>query len=386
MAADKPLRIGIDCRSMLNPLAGERAGVGHYTFHLVRALLTIDRLNEYVLYFDHRMPRAVSDDFEGPNVTVRRLPFSRYRRFLPFAYSHLLLAAYLTRDRLDVFHATANVMPLSYGRPTVVTIHDLAIYQHPEWFPSQIASTRLLVPQTVRKAAAIIAVSKATKRDLLSLFNVPAKKVQVVYEAADTDLLKLRDRATDVLVTYKLPPKFFLYVGTIDARKSLPTLIQAWQRLQQLRPMVLDGTALAIAGGVGYRGQEVMDMIKLQKTKSIRYLGYLPHNHKIKLMKLAAAFVFPTRYEGFGLPILEAMQIGTPVITTNTSSIPEVTGQAALLFEPEDVDGLAELMRKILSRPALAKKLSHDGQKQARHFSWERTARETLAVYRRAAD
>lgn len=383
MEKNKPMRIGIDCRTMLNPVGGERAGVGHYTFHLVKALLEVDRKNEYVLYFDHRMPMAVTDDFLQSNVTIRRLPFSRYRKFLPFAYSHLLLAAYLMRDRLDVFHAPANVMPLSYNRPTVVTIHDLAIYEHPEWFPSQIASTRLLVPQTMKKAAAVIAVSKATKRDLLNLFNIPARKVTVVHEAADTALLTLRDRQADVQKIYKLPKKYIIYIGTIDPRKNLTALIQAWQRLLQLRPEAVKDTALVIAGGVGYRGKDLIDLLATLKAPSIRALGYIPHNHKVKLLAGAAAFVFPTLYEGFGLPVLEAMQLGTPVISTNVSAIPEIAGSAALLHAPDDTDGLAESIRRVLTRPALRKKMSRAGKQQAKLFSWKKAARETLAVYQR---
>lgn len=378
------MRIGVDCRTMLNPISGERAGVGHYTYHLVKALLEVDRKNEYVLYFDHRMPAAVVDDFAAANVTVRRLPFFKYRKFLPFAYSHLLLAAFLSRDNLDVFHAPANVMPLSYNRPTVVTIHDLAIYKHPEWFPTQIASTRVLVPQTVKKAKAVITVSKATKKDLLDLFNVPSKKVTVVPEAADTTLLQLRDKAADVRKIYKLPKKFLFYVGTIEPRKNLTALIQAWQRLAHTRPAVVKDTALVIAGGLGYRGQEVLDLIGTLKMPAIKALGYLPHNHKVKLMAEAEAFVFPTKYEGFGLPVLEAMQLGTPVISSNVSAIPEITGNTALLGSPDDVEALTENIRKVLTRPALAKKMSLDGKKQARQFSWKRAARETLVVYHQA--
>jgi len=366
---------------MLNPAGGERAGVGHYTYHLVKALLEVDRTNEYILYFDHRMPAAVLDDFSQLNVTVRRLPFSRYRKFLPFAYSHLLLAAFLTRDQLDVFHAPANVMPLSYNRPTVVTVHDLAIYQHPEWFPSQNASTRVLVPQTIKKAAAIIAVSKATKRDVLTMFKVVSKKVTVISEAADTAILQLRDSKADVRKIYKLPKKFVLYVGTIEPRKNLTVLIQAWQRLLHLRPTVVQDTALVIAGGAGYRGKDIVDLVKKLHVPSIRLLGYIPHNHKVKLMSEAEAFVFPTLYEGFGLPVLEAMQLGTPVITTNISSIPEIVGSAALLHKPNDVDQLAEHIRSILTQPAMAKKMSTTGKKQAKLFSWKSVAKETLAVY-----
>lgn len=385
ISKQKILRIGIDCRTMLNPISGERAGVGHYTFHIVQALLEVDQVNEYVLYFDHRMPRAVTDNFEGPNIATRRLPFSKYSKLLPFAYSHLLLASWLTRDQLDVFHATANVMPLTYRKPTVVTVHDLAIYEHPEWFPSQIASTKLLVPQTLRKATRIIAVSQATKQDLRELFGMPSHKISVVYEAADTALLKLKDRTTNVRQEYDLPTKYVLYVGTIEPRKSLTTLIQAWQRLAKMRPGVVKNAKLILAGGSGYKSEEVVELLRTLNVPSIKYLGYIPHNHKILLMKNAAAFVFPTRYEGFGLPILEAMQLGVPVITSDISSIPEVTGTAAMLVRPEDVEGFARAIKDVLSRPTLAKKMVLAGRKQAKKFSWTKAARETLKVYRSAA-
>ncbi len=382
---EKRLRIGIDCRTMLNPESGERAGVGHYTFHIVKALLDLDQKNHYFLYFDHLMPTAVIDAFTGPNITVRRLAFSQYRKFLPFAYSHLLLASWLSRDRLDVFHAPANVMPLTYNKPTVVTVHDLAIYEHPEWFPSQLASTRLLVPQSIKKAATVIAVSLATKKDILNQFSVSAKKITVVSEAADTSLLKLNDRKDDIRKIYKLPKKFILYVGTIEPRKNLTALIQAWQRLLHTRPAAVKDTALVMAGGVGYRGQDVMDLLKTLQVPSIHTLGYIPHNHKVKLMAGASAFVFPTWYEGFGLPVLEAMQLGTPVISSAISSIPEIAGEAALLNKPDDIDALAVNIFKVLTKPAVAKKMRLAGKKHAKLFSWKKAARETLAVYKRAA-
>ncbi len=381
----KSLRIGIDCRTMLNPISGERAGVGHYTFHIVKALLEIDRDNEYVLYFDHRMPRAVTDNFENSQVTTRRLPFSRYSKLLPFAYSHLLFASWLTRDRLDVFHATANVMPLTYTKPAVVTVHDLAIYEHPEWFPTQIASTRLLVPQTLKKARRIIAISAATKRDLRDLFGIPSTKIKVVHEAADTDLLSLKDGTVDIRKVHRLPKRYVLYVGTIEPRKSLVTLIHGWQRLAKVNPVAVKNTALVIAGGLGYKSDEIMKLLKTLRLPSIMNLGYVSHNHKILLMTNAAAFVFPTRYEGFGLPVLEAMQLGVPVITTNVASLPEVTGAAARLVQPENVAEIVQALGDVLTKPALAKKMSAAGRRQAKKFSWMKAARETLAVYRDAA-
>jgi len=378
------MRIGIDCRTILNPDSGERAGVGHYTYALIRALLSFDQENDYVLFFDYRTRREAAQTFEQPNVTIKFLPFSSYGKFLPFGYSHLLVAAAFLKAKLDVLHGPANVLPLGYPKATVITLHDLAIYRHPEWFPTQIFSTRLLVPQSLKRAKHIIAVSQATKEDAREFFNVPSKKVSVIPEAADMDLLSLNDREHDVRKIYDLPKNFFLYVGTIEPRKNLPTLFQAWSQLIHHRPEVMKDTQLILAGGIGHGGQGVLPQIaKMKLTKSVRHLGYIPHNHKVLLMKEAIAFVFPTLYEGFGLPVLEAMQMGVPVLSTNTSSIPEVSGSAAMLCDPNDVDGFAEGMQRLLTDEALRKTMSVNGKLQAQKFSWEKTAKQTLEVYKK---
>lgn len=378
------MRIGIDCRTILNPESGERAGVGHYTYHLVRALIDHDRRNDYVLFFDYRMPREATQEFIQANVRITFFPFSSYGKFLPFAYSHMLVSAALLRHRLDVFHGPANAIPLTYPRRSVITIHDLAIYRHPEWFPSQVFSTRLLVPQSIKRAKHIIAVSKATKADLQDLFNAPSAKITVVPEAADTNLLNLHDSRDDVLKKYKLPKRYLLFVGTIEPRKNLLTVLEAWKRLHVHRPEVVAKTHLVLAGGVGYGGETVTAQIKKMKLrKTVTMTGYISHNHKILLMKKATGFVFPSLYEGFGLPVLEAMQLGVPVITSTSSSLPEVVGKAALTVEPNDVEGLAQAMKTVLTNSAVAKNLRTKGLTQARKFSWADTARSTLAVYQR---
>lgn len=381
------MRIGIDCRTILNPESGERAGVGHYTSSLVRALLELDRENQYYLFFDSRTRKEAAQTFEQENVKIKFLPFSRYRKFLPFGYSQLLIAAAFLKARLDVLHGPANVVPLGYPKKTVITLHDLAIYHHPEWFPTQIFSTRLLVPQSLKRAEHIIAVSEASKNDARELFSLPSKKITVIPEAADTELLPLNDKDQDIEEVYKLPKKYFLYVGTIEPRKNLPVLFEAWQQVLQHRPEALKDTELLLAGGVGHGGKDIIPMIaKMKLEKSVRHLGYVSHNHKIMLLKRATAFVFPTLYEGFGLPVLEAMQLGVPVITTNTSSIPEVVGDAAALFDPTDVHGLAEILEKYSTSTVVGQQLVERGIQQAKKFSWEKTAKQTLAVYQRVAN
>lgn len=379
------MRIGIDCRTILNPDSGERAGVGHYTLNLVRALLEIDQDNEYVLFFDYRTNREAAQTFDQHNVRLRYFPFSSYGKFLPFAYSHMLVTATLYRDWVDVLHAPANVIPLTYTRPAVLTIHDLAIYRHPEWFPTQMFSTRLLVPQSIKKANRIIAVSEATKNDLRDLFNVPAKKITVIPEAADTKLLLLNDRKHDVRKIYKLPRRYVLFVGTLEARKNLPVLLQAWRRIQSKYPEITNDVKLVLAGAIGFGGETVLPLIKqLKLEKSVKHIGYVSHNHKILLIKQAQAFVFPSLYEGFGLPVLEAMQLCTPVIAGNNSSIPEVAGKAAVLIDPSNVTAMANAITRILTDPQVGKDLRCKGQAQALKFSWAKTAAATLKIYEQA--
>ncbi len=380
------MKIGIDCRTILNPDSGERAGVGHYTYHLVRALLDHDQTNEYVLFFDYRMPREATQEFVQANTTITFFPFSSYGKFLPFAYSHMLVSAALLKHRLNLFHGPANTIPLTYPKRSVITIHDLAIYKHPEWFPSRLFSTRLLVPQSIKRAKQIIAVSNATKQDIRELFNVASKKISIVPEAANTELLDLNDRRDNIWKKYKLPKRYMLYVGTIDARKNLLVLLEAWKRLQTHRRETVSDVRLVLAGGVGHGGEPVAAMIKKMKLgSSVVQTGYVSHNHKVLLMKNATAFVFPSLYEGFGLPVLEAMQLGIPVITTNVSSLPEVAGSAAITLDPSDVEGLAQAMLKLLSDKTAWNRLSRKGVTQASKFSWAKTAEQTLAVYRRAA-
>jgi glycosyltransferase involved in cell wall biosynthesis len=376
------MRIGIDCRTILNPGVGERAGVGHYTYYLVRHLLLHDKENHYVLFFDSRMKNLA--EFRGKNVTVTSFPFSQYRKFLPFAYSHMLIAAQLLRHRLDVYHSPANVVPLTYLKPSVITVHDLAIYRNPAWFPTQVFSTRLLVPQSVKRAKRIIAVSQSTRKDLRDLFNTPTRKIRVIPEGVDVRLLPLKDRTVDVRKKYKLPQRFLLFVGTLEPRKNVPLLVRAFARIA--RQSRYADAGLVLAGAWGHKGSEVFEEIAEQKLKDrVWYVGYLPHNEKLNAIRTATGFVFPSLYEGFGLPVLEAMALGTPVVTSRVSSLPEVAGTAALLVDPDDEGEIARAMGRLLDSSALRHRLTVAGRAQAARFSWAATARETLAVYREVA-
>lgn len=372
------MKIGIDCRTILNPSSGERAGVGHYTYFLVKNLLKIDKKNQYVLFFDYRT--RDTREFAQKNVLIRHFPFSQYKSFLPFAYTHMLTSAYLIKYGLDVYHSPITALPLTYPRKAVITVHDLAIYKNPAWFPSQIFSTKLLVPQSLRIADRIISVSKSTRKDIQDLFNVPTKKIAVTYEGVNIEKIKLKSRKDDI-GRFKLGKKYILFVGTLEPRKNLITLINAFKKLLVWDKRFED-YRLAIAGHNAYKSETVYDAVKeLKLSNNVKFLGYVTTNEKFDLMKGATCFINPSSYEGFGLTLVEAMALGTPVIASNVSSMPEVVGTAGVLVDPDREYDIASALRRVLGNKKLQERLRKAGLKQASKFSWERCAQETLKVY-----
>lgn len=376
------MRIGIDCRTILNPKHGERAGVGHYTYYLVTQLLAQDKVNQYVLFFDHRMGQT--KEFQKPNVTIRRLPFAQYKKFLPFTYSHMLISSFIQREKLDVYHSPANVIPYLYRGASVVTVHDLAIYRHPEWFPKrQKFSISVLVPRSLRHASRIIAVSEATKKDIVKTFRTSADKIKVVYEGVNKETAHLT--ADGIAHKYGLRLPYVLYVGTIEPRKNVELMVRAFLKLRAKKP-ALKKYQLVLAGHRGWRSHNVFKAIEEGiQLGAVRYLNYVPHEDKVALVKNATTFVFPSLFEGFGLPVLEAMAMGTPVITSKTSSLPEVTGSSALLVNPSSEKEFIDALSKMLGSPVLRRKLSEAGKSRATQFTWRKCAQATMKVYKEVA-
>ena len=230
-SSDRSMRIGIDCRTILNPHSGERAGVGHYVEGLVSALIERFPKEEFVLYFDYRIGDLAG--FTRPNVKVKHFPFSQYGKYLSFGYSHMLITAYLLKEGLDVLHVPAGSIPLTYPKKVVYTVHDLAIFKHPEWFPSSFISRSVLVPQTLRKADNLIAVSQSTAKDLRQLFNIKSSKISVIHHGFDVAKIPLKRRVSETIEKYKLPKRYVLFVGTIEPRKNVEGLMRAFVGLQE---------------------------------------------------------------------------------------------------------------------------------------------------------
>lgn len=401
------MRIGIDCRKILHPGFGEKAGVGHYTYYLVKNLLRIDKKNSYVLFFDSLLYEPAAKELVGDNrnAELKFFPFHQYKKYLPFAYSHLLTVSFIVREKLDVFHATANILPMQYKGKSVVTVHDLAIYKHPEWFPKKIlsrqVSTKLLVPKSLKMAERIIAVSKSTKKDIKELFNIPDQKIKVIYEGVDIkDWPESRKLVCgieeitcreELFKRYDISKKYILYIGTIEPRKNLEILVGAFGSLMfQNKKLAQERYQLIIAGARGWKFKKVFDAIskvnkelqkKYQGGEFVKYLGYVSHADKLALLQNSTCFAFPSLYEGFGLPVLEAMSFGAPVLTSRVSSLPEVVGDAGILINPNEARDIRTGLERILSDKDLRDELSSKAENRAKEFSWEKTARETLEVY-----
>ena len=247
------------------------------------------------------------------------------------------------------------------------------------------AYARAALWSAAHRSDRILTVSEASKRDILRFFNVPAEKVVVVYNAIDEhfwdepaadDVARVRER-------YQLDHQFVLYVGTIKPHKNLVRLIEAFARL---REQGFDEVKLLIIGDEISKLPALRRAVHSHKLhKHVRFLGFLPDDTLKVLYRLASVFVFPSLYEGFGLPPLEAMACGTPVVTSNVSSLPEITGDAAQLVDPYDVDSIVDGMRRVLTDPALAATMRHKGMARAREFSWERSVARTLDTYRLVA-
>ncbi|HEU4691999.1 MAG TPA: glycosyltransferase family 1 protein [Vicinamibacterales bacterium] len=367
------MRVAIDTRKIHD------FGIGTYIRNLLRQLARIDRDTEYVLLC--REPDLGIAAQLGPNFRSVREPSPNYS-----LREQIHVPWVLRRERPDVYHAPHYVLPPAVRCRSVVTIHDCIHLMFPQYLPNKAAYAyaRASMWAAARRSDRILTVSEASKRDILSLFNVKPEKIVVVYNAIDEHFSTTpsEEHVARIRERYQLDHKFVLYVGNIKPHKNLVRLIEAFSELRRTH----DDLKLLIIGDEISKLPALRRAVHRHKLhKHVRFLGYLKDDTLTVLYRLASVFVFPSLYEGFGLPPLEAMASGTPVVTSNVSSLPEVTGDAAVLVDPYDVDSIGNGIRRILDDPRLAEELRIKGLKRAREFSWERSVEKTLRVYREVA-
>ena len=366
------MRIAIDAI----PLAAAKTGVGHYTDALAEGLALAHPDHKYDLV----SPFEFDFDYNGDK------PKNLNRQFIPvrsiFRKWWLIgLPSLLRIYRVDVFHGTNYCVPVFAPCPTVVTIHDLSLFtQSHTHEAANVKRGKRRMPIMARVASRIIAPSEWTKREVVERLRVSSEKIRVIHEAAREVMKPLPPHLYQgALDKYRIRPPYLLYVGTIEPRKNLLTLIRAYDELLRttaLRPQ------LVLAGGRGWLCDEVFKQVEdLKLQDQVHFTGYVEDADLPALYSAAAAFVYPSLYEGFGLPPLEAMACGAPVITSDVSSLPEVVGKAGLTHAPTDGRALTEAMAKLLGDEATREHFKRAGLKQSSNFSWERAARETQSVY-----
>ena len=381
------MRIAIDARQAVSR---ERSGVGYYVLHLLRLLPRVDPGTNYVAWYPSlratlnakRKLRTALD--RAPNLVDRVTPIpAAWFEALSFPRAEWLV-------RFDVLFAPNYLPPPTRTPGLVLTVHDLAFRLLPHTAPLATREWLSRLEHSLRQARRVIAVSEQTRRDLLETYPVKADRISVVPLGVDTDLYRpaSADAVKAVTKKYGIEPPYVLTLGGIEPRKNLPAIVQAYALLNaDVRP------ALVLAGPVAPLNPEGWAVLRPalkdlppQVREHIVFTGYVSETDKVALLSGAEALIFPSLYEGFGLPVIEAMACGTPVLTSNLSALPETAGDAALLVDPGEVEAIAEGMERVLVEASLKDRLRASGLARAKTFSWERTAVRTAEVLHQACD
>ena len=370
------MRIAIDAHSVGTELGGNES----YATNLIEALAEIDLVNHYTLYVTRREALERFTD-RWPNFSVRAtLPHT------PLIRIPLTLSAELRKNPVDVLHVQFTA-PLVPPCPVVASIHDLAFEHLPRTFKRRSSmQLRLTVRHTAKRAAHIITLSEYSRRDIMETYGIAPDRITVTPAAAPDSFAPVTDEKELSLVRelYGIEEDYILSVGSIQPRKNLSRLIAAYSSLRRAQPGV-KLPQLVLAGKYAWLYDETLRTIsELELSNSVRLTGYVPEAHLPALYSGALCFVYPSYFEGFGLPPLEAMKCGVPVIVGNRTSLPEVVGDAALLVDPFNVSEIASAMQRVIGDAGLRSQLIAKGLEQAKLFDWRDTARKTLAVYEQA--
>lgn len=367
------MRIALDAI----PLVAAKTGIGHYTDALATWLARTHPDHQYELISPFDFHFEASNGHRPANLSKRFMPVrSIFRKWWLVGLPTLLQIS-----PVDIFHGTNYCIPLWAPCPTVVTIHDLSLFTQASTHErSNVSRGRRRIPIMARRATRIIAPSRWTKEEIIRHLGIRSERIEVIYEAAREGMRPLpREQCQPVLDKYQIRSPYLLYVGTIEPRKNLLTLLRAYDQMLRStshRPQ------LALCGGRGWLDDEVFKLVDdLRLGDQVRFTGYVTDEDLPALYSAAEIFIYPSLYEGFGLPPLEAMACGAPVIASNSSSLPEVVGEAGVKVEPRDYRALAREIAGLLDDPQKREHFRMAGLARAQEFSWERAANETQAVY-----
>lgn len=372
------VRIAIDFRSTI----GQPAGIGRFTNNLVKQIALLDSRNKYILYsFYPKMPNKEIKEFikKHPNLSLKTHPVPG--RVMRYLWDYFKIPIEFSIGEVDIIHIMDFLIPKIKKARLIVTVHDISSILFPQWHTRY---TRRWVKDRIHlakeNAHKIIVDSVHTKKDLVQRLDVSEDLITVIYGGVGEQFQPIKNQGVlnRVRERYNIKDKYLLFLGTLEPRKNIPGLIKAFHKIKN----GFLNYQLVIAGKRGWKFQEIFKTVgELRLEDKVIFTGYLPEEDTPSLYSGAQAFVYPTLYEGFGFPPLEAMACGTPVITSNLSSLPEVMGEAGILIDPNNIDELSRAIESVLSNEDLKRELRAKGLRQAAKFSWKRCAQETLKVY-----
>lgn len=351
----------------------EKQGIGIYTQNLMDHLLPLDKKNEYILFYRHAR-------FVGRYVRYDHVREKLVRAPNKAIWDQVKIPLEAQREAVDVIFHTKFSVPLATRRKTVMVLHGSEWFVYPKWFKRfDRIYVRIMMRLYCKKASLIISNSDLTKRDFVNILRVNGEKIKTIYLGYDRRFKRIDDDMAlkKVRETYRLPEKFILYVGRIHPGKNFGNLIRAFSRIHNYVPQ-----RIVVAGHPrwGYEA-DYATIGEVGLREKILFKDWVPQEDLAAFYNLADVFVLPSLYEGFGIPVLEAMACGCPVVASNTGNLPEIARGAALLVNPRDPDEIAEAVRRVLTEDSLRIELGEKGILRARGFSWEKCARDTLAVF-----
>lgn len=372
------MRIGLIAYLLHQGADYRAAGVSVYTQRLLEHLPKVCPEHRYIAFHGTDAPRV-------KQIAAVVSPLRTTRPVVRIAWEQVVLPFELRRRHIDVVHGTVNVLPAANRKASVVTVHDLAFTRHPETFhPAKRWYLQAAVAYSARRATRVIAVSENTRRDLIDVFAIPERRIDVVYSGVSGHF---RPLPSDDLTAFRRQAlggrPYLLHVGTLQPRKNIDVLIRAYAELR-----VSDGIphALALVGARGWMYQNLFDLVvALHLEDHVHFIDYVAPDRLPLWYNCADLFVYPSAYEGFGLPVLEAMACGVPTITSDASSLKELAGQACLTVEPGSQEALQMAMARVLRDGGLQSTMRIMGLERAKLFSWEETARQTVEVYKQAS-
>ncbi|OGH93607.1 MAG: hypothetical protein A2538_03930 [Candidatus Magasanikbacteria bacterium RIFOXYD2_FULL_41_14] len=385
------MNIGIDSRALLGPT---KTGVGEYAIELIKAILAADSVNRYFIFSNAHASTPTNQIFTQKNVTLTDFHYpNKFFNLAIATTNHPRLDNLITKkyhEPIDCwFSPHLNFTSLSPQTPHILTVHDLSFKLFPEFFTLRQRLWHWAVKPRAqtKRAIHIIVPSANTKNDLIERYHLPPEKISIINpghgSAFDDQNNFSVEKIHKLKNKYELPDEFILFLGSIEPRKNITGLIKAFEIVSQTLPNLW----LIIAGAGGWKNQTIYERATCSPVaKKIKFIGWVKDEEKPALYRIASLFVYPSLYEGFGFPVLEAMSVGTATITSNRSSLPEVAGGGALLVNPINSADIAEKIILLQKNPELKNRLKKAGQIQAQKFSWDNSAKQWLKIIERFKD